>query len=135
MKRTGSLTRRSPLRPGKGLRSGSPLKAPGSTKAKKVKRYAAHLRSPYFRALRMERFRLDDFRCQGMRMLGRDAAFMPILLRCEFVDESRTGKGLHPDHRTYARFGAELVEDLVTLCRYCHMRRHALEGKRIRRMA
>ena len=105
MKRSGFLKRYTPLpKPTSRMRSENPEK-----KARRRKKYAAHLRSPYFRALRKERLVLDDYRCVDC---GGDE-----YLEC--------------DHESYARFGAELIEDVRTRCRYCHRRRHALQGKRI----
>jgi 5-methylcytosine-specific restriction endonuclease McrA len=97
-------------------RSTKPIpKVNAKRKAKRRKKYAAHLRSPYFRALRMERFTLDGFRCR----------------RCGGIDETRTGKGLEAAHRTYARFGHENIDDIETACTRCHRYEHAMQGKRI----
>ncbi len=38
--------------------------------------------------------------------------------RCEMCNSG--SEGLHAHHRTYARRGQELVEDLIILCRSCH---------------
>jgi 5-methylcytosine-specific restriction protein A len=80
-------------------------------KAKKKARYAAHLRSPSFRALRKQAFERDGYRC---------------------VDCGGSEK-LEADHRTYARVPNELLEDLETRCKDCHLRRHALQGKKVGR--
>jgi 5-methylcytosine-specific restriction protein A len=80
-------------------------------KAKKKAKYAAHLRSPSFRALRKQAFERDGYRC----------------VDCGAEEQ------LQCDHETYARFGRELLEDVVTRCKPCHMRRHALQGKKVGR--
>lgn len=86
-------------------------------RAKKAKRYSAHLKSASFRALRLLAFARDGWQC------------VEIIdgVRCQFVDESRTGHGLIADHTSYARFGHELLEDLQTRCRSCDRRCTPLE--------
>ena len=37
----------------------------------------------------------------------------------------RGGKGLEAHHLTYARFGNECLNDLITLCPACHAAAHA----------
>ncbi len=67
--------------------------------------YAAYLASEQWRAIRNRVLCRDDFKCQ----------------RCG--DGGRTEKMtayLEVHHITYERRGAELLEDLVTLCRRCH---------------
>ena len=134
MKRSGPLRRYTPMpKPTSRIRKSNPER-----KAKRRKSYAAHLRSPYFRALRLQAFERDGFRCTetllvetGQSMhLGHGAWIHNVRPeRCPV--RSADGKGLHAHHKTYARFGNENVDDLVTLCTRCHRRRHALQGKRI----
>ena len=125
MKRAGPLRRYTPLpKPTSRMRSENPER-----KAKRRRGYAAHLRSPYFRALRLERFALDGWQCTAENVPMFASGY--VWRRCPVMDETQTGKGLHADHLTYARFGHELLEDIRTVCASCHRRRHALQGKRI----
>jgi 5-methylcytosine-specific restriction endonuclease McrA len=60
--------------------------------------YAAYLRSPEWEAKRRGRMALAQYRCEVCN----------------------TGRDLHVHHRTYARRGRELLEDLIVLCSECH---------------
>lgn len=77
-------------------------------KARRRKAYDAYLRSKAWKALRVQRFAVAKGlceRCEGPITLG--------TFECH--------------HRTYARFKAELIEDLEALCRPCHRLHHALK--------
>jgi len=53
--------------------------------------------------------------------------------RCGHDPRRGRGRGLNLHHKTYARLGAELPGDLVTLCVFCHEYAHGLRaapGKR-----
>jgi 5-methylcytosine-specific restriction endonuclease McrA len=81
--------------------------------------YAKYIQSPEWKAIRKEALKRADFRCE-MVLHG---------IRCPATTRTEM---LTVHHRTYARFGgAELPEDIQTLCKPCHDRVHALEGKRI----
>lgn len=91
-------------------------------KAKREKRYKAHLSSAYWKALRRERWEVV------LRMYGDGTCENcggPIVSLSE----------AHLGHRTYARFGHELIEDVEIDCPRCNMEEAALRGKRIRRTA
>jgi 5-methylcytosine-specific restriction endonuclease McrA len=94
---------RRPLRPSiKPIVRRTPLKRLNvERKRKRVKGYVAHLRSRYFRRLRMDCFVRDRFTCQTC---GR----------------TKPPEQLRADHLTYRRFGHELVSDLTTKCVTCH---------------
>lgn len=90
-------------------------------KARRTKAYKARLARKDWKALRMECFERDGFRCVADLFswcVSPDCNGH----RCPNEDESRTGSGLIADHLTYARFGKELLSDLRTLCRSCNAR-------------
>jgi len=60
--------------------------------------YAEYIASSAWGARREQRLEKDARRCQG----------------CGSED------GLHVHHRTYARLGNELPEDIITVCEICH---------------
>lgn len=66
-------------------------------------RAAAARRSKHWKRLRVEALKRDRFQC---------------------VDCSKTGCLLEVHHLTYERMGAELLEDVVSLCQACHASRH-----------
>lgn len=86
-------------------------------RAKRAKKYAAHLRSAFFRALRLVVFARDGWQC--VEEIGG--------IRCPFIDETHTGKGLVCDHIRYTNFGNESPDDLQTRCRSCDKRCTPLE--------
>lgn len=65
--------------------------------------YHQYIGSQAWRRKRKERLEIDDYRCA----------------RCK--DNSAW---LEVHHLTYDRLGSERMEDLITLCRDCHMRDH-----------
>jgi len=73
------------------------------------KAYTAYLRSKAWQALRAKVIFRDSGQCRAALAGGK---------RCG----SRQGVEVH--HLTYARFGAELMTDLVVLCHDCHKRAH-----------
>lgn len=60
--------------------------------------YATYLRSPEWDAKRRGRMALAQYRCEVCN----------------------SGEHLQVHHRTYARRGRELLEDLIVLCEPCH---------------
>ena len=98
--RTARLLRFTPLPPVNVARARRRLSA-----------YRAHLRSAYFRALRLVVFARDGNRCAD----------------CQHVFPTRE---LTADHLTYARFGHELAEDLATRCAGCHRKKDAWKVRR-----
>ena len=60
--------------------------------------YAEYISSPAWRHIRCDRLEKDGHRCQGCG----------------------TTIDFHVHHRTYERFGHELLEDLITVCVTCH---------------
>lgn len=68
---------------------------------KRQARYSKHLRTKAFRAVRLKRFQLDDYRCYlcGEQFEIQDLTF---------------------DHDGYNNVGHETVEDGKTACKWCH---------------
>jgi hypothetical protein len=90
-------------------------------KAKRDKRYKAHLSSAYWKALRR-------------KVWGRTwVAGEHCCEACGLILESISDMQLA--HLTYARFGKELDTDVQGQCRQCNESEAALRGKRIRRTA
>lgn len=83
-------------------------------KARRARGYRARLARADWTPLRLACFERDDFRCTGR------LAFEQTTIRCTWRDITRTGKGLIADHKTYARFGRENLDDLRTLCSSCN---------------
>jgi 5-methylcytosine-specific restriction endonuclease McrA len=99
--------------------------------AKKAAKYKAFLSSAVWKRLRREALERAGHRCEWISW-GHERGVPPTSL--EFMDLARcpATEKLTVHHVTYARFGgAELPEDLRVLCKHCHDRHHALEGKRI----
>lgn len=109
MKRSGPIARRKPLKRGAPpRRSQKPIAKQGNYGRKRQARYAAYLKSPRWKALRLEAFRLADWRCK----------------RCGAgIEDVR----LEPHHVRYPKvLGTETQRDLEVLCTYCHRAHHAL---------
>lgn len=67
--------------------------------------YYAYLNGPVWKAIRARRLKLDGFKCR----------------KCGSVEV------LQVHHRTYLNWGGqEKMEDLITLCKKCHMLLHRL---------
>lgn len=64
--------------------------------------FGTYLRSANWAATRKAALKRDGYRCQ----------------------DCGARRALQVHHRSYARLGKEQAGDLVTLCRYCHERRH-----------
>jgi 5-methylcytosine-specific restriction endonuclease McrA len=98
--------------------------------AKKAAKYKAFLSSAVWKRLRREALERAGHQCEGTRDgFARLYAGGPVVsFRVRCPEDTR----LTVHHVTYARVGgAELPEDLRVLCKHCHDRHHALEGKRI----
>jgi 5-methylcytosine-specific restriction endonuclease McrA len=85
----------------------------GRTKQRRMKEYAAYLRSPAWKALRLVVFERDLWAC---RSCGDCAGY--------FVSGKRDPRGLECDHLHYRSWMRESPADLQTLCRPCHRRKH-----------
>ena len=72
--------------------------------------YIEHIKGDKFKKLKMERLKLDDYRCQ---------------ICFKQVDEMTS----HCHHITYLRVLNEKISDLSTLCRCCHNKLHEFHGK------
>ena len=59
--------------------------------------------SPEWRHVRNKRLRRDGYRCQKLK----------VGVRC------MSSKGVAVYHRTYERYGHEVIGDLVTVCEAC----------------
>ena len=127
MKRS-ELKRHTPIR-----RSTTPMREKNPERiARRRKGYKAFLSSAAWKRIRRETFEHDGYQCTA------EIWWMTIGThqRCLFVDETRTGRGLHAHHRRYGirALGNEIPgEDTTTRCESCHRREHAYEGKRISR--
>jgi hypothetical protein len=99
-------------------------------KAKRSKRYKAFLSSAKWKQLRKTAFIKAGNQCE--EWFYTEVIDEATGLRWFTSGRCPNTERLHVDHLTYARFGGnELPEDLKVRCFDCHMRRHALEGKRI----
>ena len=72
--------------------------------------YIEHIKGDKFKKLKMERLKLDDYKCQ---------------ICFKQVDE----KTSHCHHITYLRVLNEKISDLSTLCPCCHKKLHEFHGK------
>ena len=72
--------------------------------------YLEYIRGEKFKELKMERLKLDEYRCQ---------------ICFKKVDE----KTSHCHHITYLRVLNEKISDLSTLCPCCHKKLHEFHGK------
>ena len=72
--------------------------------------YIEHLKGDKFKEIKMERLKLDDYRCQ---------------ICFKQVDEITS----HCHHITYLRVLNEKISDLSTLCYCCHKKLHEFHGK------
>ena len=72
--------------------------------------YIEHIKGEKFKELKMERLKLDEYRCQ---------------ICFKKVDE----KTSHCHHITYLRVLNEKISDLSTLCPCCHKKLHEFHGK------
>jgi len=67
--------------------------------------YDDYLNTDWWKAIRLERIRLDDMKCH----------------------DCGSSMNLNVHHVSYERLGREDMADLVTLCKACHKRRHLAE--------
>lgn len=72
--------------------------------------YLEYIKGEKFKELKMERLKLDEYRCQ---------------ICFKQVDE----KTSHCHHITYLRLLNEKISDLSTLCPCCHKKLHEFHGK------
>lgn len=72
--------------------------------------YLEYIKGEKFKELKMERLKLDEYRCQ---------------ICFKKVDE----KTSHCHHITYLRVLTEKISDLSTLCPFCHKKLHEFHGK------
>ncbi len=72
--------------------------------------YLEYIKGEKFKELKMERLKLDEYRCQ---------------ICFKKVDE----KTSHCHHITYLRLLNEKISDLSTLCPCCHKKLHEFHGK------
>ena len=72
--------------------------------------YVEYIKGDKFKELKMERLKLDEYRCQ---------------ICFKQVDE----KTSHCHHITYLRVLNEKISDLSTLCPCCHKKLHEFHGK------
>lgn len=97
-------------------------KVNATAKAKRDARYRKVISSPRWKALRRERWEMV------LKMFG-----VGTCENCGALIESLSKA--HLGHRTYARFGHELIDDVEIDCPPCNTAEAALRGKRIRRSA
>lgn len=94
----------------------------------KPKRSPTKAAREHWRRIKREALRRDDHRCVDC---GRSPGHTDPRIR----SGNRT-RYLEVHHLTYERLGAELLEDVVTLCQRCHSLRHTWairEGKPLTR--
>jgi hypothetical protein len=77
-----------------------------------IDEYDKYLETPHWKAFQKRAFeeqrqRLGHYRCE----------------HCP-PDAPRSKEPLHVHHRTYERLGDELLEDVVIICRDCHIKIH-----------
>lgn len=102
--------------PEKPLPRHTPLAKSGETKRKARERYRAYLKSPEWKARRQACFERAGMRCEVWwepAAIGNRPNLEGRGRRCHFRPD-------HAHHKTYARFGNELPEDLAACCRMCH---------------
>src|SRR6185503_10458564 len=85
----------------------APPKANPERQKRRAAAYQARLHRADWKAKRIATFERDGWRC--VRVVAGQ--------RCP--NGRANGTALHCNHRTYARFGHELPEDLETLCACC----------------
>jgi 5-methylcytosine-specific restriction endonuclease McrA len=118
MKRSG-IARRTPLPRATQPLARTKLKAKGTTKPKRQKRYAAFLRSPAWRAQRKRVLERDGYRCTASVLTAHaiDGLVIgtPHVGRCHYMADDGP---LTVDHLAYGHTGLENVPDekLRTLC-------------------
>lgn len=97
-------------RPASRWKRATPAGTPKPRRKRKRSTYAEYLRSPRWAELRKETIKRDGDCCN---VCGGE-------------------QSLHVHHGTYARLGAELPGDLVTLCSPCHFAYHHRKSRSIR---
>ena len=78
--------------------------------------YNDYLKSAAWRRVRKIVFKRDDYKCQ----------------RCKC--KASEGNWLECHHTTYENLGFEVLEDLLTLCRKCHVDHHRSEKSRLKKV-
>ena len=74
--------------------------------------YVEYIKGEKFKELKMERLKLDEYRCQI----------------CSIKVDLSTS---HCHHITYLRLGKESIPDVSTLCIECHEKLHDFHGKNV----
>lgn len=100
--------------------------------ARKDKAYRAHLASAFWKTLRQQAYHRDGGFCQcpdciRARKDGEAFGFEPIDI---WLDTKGVIHGFDTHHTTYARFGKELLSDVLTMKPAHHRRLEALTGLR-----
>lgn len=106
--------------------------------ARKMKAYRARLAAPDWEVLRQAAYQRDGGLCQCPvcvtgRKNGEAFAFEPIPIW--FKKNSKRIFGFSTHHTTYARFGHELLEDILTMVPSHHEALEAAKGYRKRWLA
>lgn len=87
---------------------------------KRTKRYKAYMASTAWKLKRMACLTRDNWTCQECGWRDKDACLLSELI---------APRQLHAAHLSYARFGNENLEDLVTKCADCHLNKeHAMSA-------
>jgi 5-methylcytosine-specific restriction endonuclease McrA len=84
---------------------------------KRTKRYKSYMSSMAWKLKRIACLTRDNWTCQACGWKDERACFLSELI---------APRQLEADHLTYARFGHENVDDLLTLCTACHRRKHGM---------
>ena len=69
-------------------------------------RYLNHLKSTYWKAIKLERLKYDNCQCYSCKK--------PVTFYTS-----------HCHHKTYTNLGKETIKDVITLCSKCHSDEHS----------
>lgn len=110
---------------------------------RRKKAYGAHIRSAYWQDIRRRAYERDGGRCQcpicrevrgeikgRMEFVTPDQIEEAVLPIAVWFDTRGGFHGFDTHHTTYARFGHELLSDVLTIIPAHHRKLEALTGKR-----
>jgi len=107
----------------KRLQAKTPIKKRNKERLdRRTKQYKVYMSSATWKGRRLAALIAADWKCQRC---GEAAMVTSNVARVGAVIEHLTEVYFHVHHKTYARFGKELPEDLEVLCESCHNAEHA----------